>query len=97
MAQQEGAQIAGMVELFTDFDEQGFDGGTRRMGALTGTMGVRLTVRDHTPVQERKELAVELHHRVVLEHALKSRLVKGRRKGYDRHSRKLLVGKVDNS
>jgi len=89
MREQVVPKLSGILEAFLDTNEEGFEVsafGVRRT-APPGLLGLPLL--DQGPIQERKEGAVLLDQRIVLQLSGKLGLVKDARRGY--HSTKLLL------
>lgn len=89
MREQETAQVGGVAEAFTDADEQGFEVGTQGMSRPPTSRTRNTPALDERPIEQRKEGAIVLDNRVMIEHGGQGRLVKEGGSRY--HSKGLLL------
>ncbi len=78
MGEQKATQLRTGGEAFLDFEQEGFDIGTLRMGSLAGPRGVERGFRNDVPVKEGKEGTVALHNGIMLHEQDHGSLVKRR-------------------
>ena len=67
MLEQEAPQLAGVAEAFTDAQQKSFEVGALGMGGSPTPRVVGLPLLHRGPIQQRKEGAVVLDQRIMLE------------------------------
>jgi hypothetical protein len=76
MLEEEAAQLARVDKPFADAQQEGFEVGTFGMSRSSTSRALVLPLLDEGPIQQGKEGAVVLDHRVMLQQSSHRRLVK---------------------
>jgi hypothetical protein len=89
MLQQIASQLGAIGELLVALEQERFDVGALGMGTFAWLRWLHRRLWHDAPVEEGQESAVALDHRVGVEQVTHRGLVKGLRRWYHKHDRKL--------